>query len=105
MSASQFDHAAFNERLISLGILSAELAQIIGRSAAVIDKWREGRSKPDAEARVLLRVLDDDHVATLAAERIRSRRTQSIHGEDWQSAGVEVPYGGGFAGADAGRAS
>lgn len=88
MTAPSFDYIAFDERLVSLGIYSDELAQIIGRDAALIEKWREGRAKPDAEARVLLRVLDDDHRATLAVQRVRDGVVR-----DWRSDGARAPAG------------
>lgn len=105
MTAPAFDPAAFSARLTSLGIYSDELAQIIGVSAATIDRWREGRGKPNAEARVLLRVLDDDHRATLAVERVRHGFTRDMRGDAATLAGVEAvpPDGSGHHGTTGGR--
>jgi transcriptional regulator with XRE-family HTH domain len=105
VSAPEFDFKAFDERLVKLGILSAELSEVIGVSAATIDKWRAGRSNPDAENRIRLRVLDDDHVAALAIERVRERQTRSMQGEGVERAEVEVPYGGGYENATGGSPS
>jgi hypothetical protein len=58
MTAPKFDAAAFDARLVALRILSAELSEVIGRDAAVIDRWREGRGRPDADELIQLRVLD-----------------------------------------------
>lgn len=100
----QFDFKAFDARLISLGILSAELAEIIGVEVSTVDKWRSGRGKPDAENLIRLRVLDRDNVAALAVQRIRSKHTHSLRGEGAEYAEVEdMPsYGGGYTGGDGG---
>jgi hypothetical protein len=89
VSAPKFDHKAFDARLVALGIFSAELAQIIGRDVEQIDRWREGRGRPDGEARIQLRVLDNDHVAGLAVERVRTLRTLPLRGEAMAADGVE----------------
>lgn len=102
MSTQAFDHKALDARLISLGILSAELALIIDREAAVIDQWRAGRKRPDDDERVLLRVLDRDNVAALAVARIRERQERTYHGDGAVHSGIEtVPGWGAYTGPDA----
>jgi len=82
-------------RLDELGISAVELAAIIRRPVEDVEAWIAGDTEPDGEARILLRVLDDDHVATLAAERVRHMRTLPVRrSEDWQTAAIEPPpYG------------
>lgn len=92
------------DRLAALGISAAELAAIVRRPVAEVETWIEGDAEPDAEARILLRVLDQDHVAELAAERVRHMRTMPLRGgDDWQTAGIDRPYGGGHAGTTGGQ--
>jgi hypothetical protein len=104
-AAPKFDPAAFDARLVSLGIYSAELAQIIGCDASLIDRWREGRGAPDADARVLLRVLSDDHRAALAVQRVRDGFTRDMRGDAAKLAGIEAvpPDGSGHHGTTGGR--
>lgn len=74
MTAPNFDFAAFDARLVKLGILSAELAEAIGVEAATVDKWRAGRGVPAADSLVRLRpILASDAAASAAVERIRSK--------------------------------
>lgn len=94
MSAPSFDYKAFDERLVSLGIYSAELAQIIGRDAAAIERWREGRGHPDDDELVRLRWLDDDADARRRVEALRRSFTQTLEGDGARYAGITgVPYG------------
>lgn len=90
-------------RLDALGIEAAELAAIIKRDPAEVAAWIDGSAEPDAEAAVLLRVLDDDADALRRVQRVRNMRTQPLKGDDWQTKHVDIPYGGGYAGSDAGR--
>jgi hypothetical protein len=94
VSAPKFDFKAFDARLASLGILSAELGQIIGRSAATVDRWREGRATPDSESLVLLRPLADDTDALRRVNQLRRTHTRTLEGDGVRYAGIEnVPYG------------
>lgn len=91
------------ERLAELSITADELAAIVKRDPAEVAAWIDGSTEPDAEAAVLLRVLDDDADALRRVQRVRNKRTQPLKGDDWQTKSVDIPYGGGYAGADAGR--
>ncbi len=97
---------ALTARIAELGITSDELAAILRRDPAEVEEWVTGDADPDAEARVLLRLVMDPertHAAQLAAERIRSKRTQGWGGEDWQSDGKRPSYGSGHTGATGGQ--
>jgi hypothetical protein len=102
-----YDFAALDQRLVNLGILSAELAAVIGREAALIDKWREGRAQPDPEALILLRLFTDparEHAAQLAVERVRHNWTGNLAGDGVARAGIDPPgHGGGHQGTTGGR--
>lgn len=89
------------DRLAELGIDAAELAQIVGRPIETVDGWLA--DGPDADAEILTRFLADDADALRRVERVRTKQSQPLRGrDDWASQGVDVPYAGGFAGADAG---
>lgn len=92
-------------RLDALGIEAGELAAIIRRPVDEVAAWVAGDAEPDAEARVLLRVLSDDHIATLAVQRVRDRWTADLRGDGAAYAGIEgaPPYGGGHTGETGGR--
>jgi len=98
-------NAALAERLETLGISAPELAVIVRRTVEDVEALIEG-AEPDAETRILLRLVMDPeraHAAKLAAERVRSMRTLPLRqGEDWQTAGIEPPYGSGHQGATGG---
>lgn len=93
-------------RLAALNISGDELAAILRRPAEDVAKWIDG-GEPDAEAKILLRLIMDPertHAAGLAAERVRHMATIPLRGnEDACTEGIEPPYGGGYAGTDAGR--
>jgi hypothetical protein len=99
--------SALAQRLAELGDVSAaELAAILRRDEAEVAAWIDGAAEPDPDARVLLRVLDQDVPAALAVERVRSMRVMPLkRGDDWQTADVERPYAGGYSGPDAGKAT
>lgn len=86
------------QRIEELGIEPPELAAICRVSLETVEEWIE--NGPDAEGAILTRFLADDATARYV-ERVRNTRTQNLKGDDWQSANVTVPYGGGFAGDDA----
>lgn len=93
-------------RLVALNITPAELAAIITRPVDDVAAWVAGDAEPDPEAKILLRLVIDPArtlAAELAAEYVRSKQTVPLGGEDWQSAEVERPYGGGFTGTTGGR--
>ena len=97
---------ALAARLDALGITADEASQIVKRDPAEVASWVEGTAEPDGEGRILLRLFMDverTHAAQLAAERIRSKRTQSLHGDDWQTEGIDRPYGSGHQGTTGGR--
>jgi transcriptional regulator with XRE-family HTH domain len=71
-TAAAFDFKAFDERLVSLRILTDELAEAIGVEAATVDRWREGRGVPSADSLIRLRpILASDEAAIAAVERVR----------------------------------
>lgn len=64
-------------RLDALGIAAAELAATVRRPVEDVEAWVAGAAEPDAEAKVLLRILDDDADALRRVEQLRRafRRT------------------------------
>lgn len=95
------------ERLAVLGIEAAELAAIVKRPADEVEGWVSGDSEPDAEARVLLRLVMDPeraHAAALAVQRVRDSWTADLRGDGVAYAGIETPgYGSGHQGETGGR--
>ena len=87
-------------RIGELGIAPDELAIIVRRPLADVETWCKTAGAIGGEAEVLLRVLMEDHSARLAVERVRSRQTNDLRGEGAVHAGIDVPYGAGFAGTD-----
>jgi hypothetical protein len=82
------------DRLAELSITTDELSAIIRRPVEQIEAWVAGET-PDPEGKVLLRVLQDDHRATLEAERVRNMQVLPWRGSDWQTADIERAYGTG----------
>jgi hypothetical protein len=77
---------ALATRLAELDITPTELAAIVRRPLSTVEEWiKDG---PDASARILLRFLDDDHVAALAVERVRGTVTQSWRGDSAEHTGI-----------------
>jgi hypothetical protein len=96
---------ALADRLATLGIAPDELAAMIRRPVDEVEAWVAGDVDPDGEARVLLRVLADDHRAALAVQRVRDGWTADLRGDGAAYAGIEgvPPYGGGHTGETGGR--
>lgn len=91
-------------RLAELEIAAAELAAIIRRPVEQVEAWVAGDAEPDADARVLMRVLSDDHRAALAVQRVRDGWTANLQGDAATFAGIETPgNGSGYQGATGGR--
>lgn len=95
--------ARLEDRMAELSAGDEEVAALVGVEPGEVRDWRQGKAEIDPEARVKLRpfLADDPHAAALALERERTKQTRTLETEDWQSQGVDIPYGGGFAGTDA----
>jgi hypothetical protein len=84
------------DKLDRLGIAPKELAGVIRRPVDEVGDWYDGTAKPDADALVLLRFLDDDTDALRRVEQLRRTRTQTLEGDGARYAGIaNVPYGTG----------
>lgn len=96
--------ARLDARMAELSASDDEVGAIIGRDPKTVREWRQGKADIDAESQVLLRpfVAADPSAAERALERVQTKQTRDMRGEDWQTADVAVPYGGGYAGTDAG---
>lgn len=82
-----FDFAAFDRRLVTLGVTTDDLAAAIDRDARTVDRWREGRGTPDAGSMIRLRpILASEEAAQAAVERVRTRSTRDLRGEDAERA-------------------
>jgi hypothetical protein len=83
-------------RLAELRVTAAELAAVIGRPVELVEGWTAGDAEPDAEAKILLRVLDNPHAAELAVERIRNGHTRNLRSDAELYGGLpSAPYGTG----------
>ena|ERR1051326_4029803 len=88
-------------RLAELDIDAATLSAIVRRPLDEVEGWID--SEPPADARVLLRVLADDHTAALAVARIRGRQVRDLRGDGMVKSGIEaIPHPGGFTGTTGG---
>ena len=87
-------------RLDALGIDAPTLAAIVRRSVEEVTTWIE--NGPDAEAKVLLRVLDNPAAAELAAEQVRNTYTRTLESDaERRDAERGITDGwGGYRGAD-----
>jgi hypothetical protein len=75
---------ALADRIEALGITRADLAEIVLKPQRVVDDWLQAKTLP-GEAKILLRFLADDHLATLQLQRIRS---QKINRRDYRGEGM-----------------
>jgi hypothetical protein len=84
-------------RLAELGIAADELAAMIDRDPDEVAGWVDGAAEPDADARVLLRIVTDperSHAAQLGAQRVRDTYVRDMRGDAATLAEIETPGDG-----------
>jgi hypothetical protein len=82
-------------RLAELSISAEELAELIGRRVSDVMPWVEGKTEPDAGAKVLLRFLsNEDSDALRRVAHLRRTNTRNLEADGVRYGKIEnIPYG------------